>query len=139
MSIQSASVSIARLHFAARQHGNTERSPLLYWNPGAGNPYRQGTQYHSYYERIRALNSATATADAVPGAALMFQSLRHPTQRFGVPFHLDRAEYYRSQGTLIGIEVATTSSLGNGYVDLLLSDGTAIDCKAWTNFNYYST
>jgi hypothetical protein len=70
----------------------------------------------------------------------MFQSLGHPTQRYGIPFHLDRAEHYRQQETLVGIEVQTSAPGDKrGYVDLLLSGGTAIDCKAWTNFNSYSS
>jgi hypothetical protein len=117
---------------AATTHGNTGRSPYLVFNPNANNPYPAGTRYYGYFERIRALGNA-----GVPAAAVMMRSLAHPTQRFGVPFQLDRAEYYRdpSRNQLVGIEVATTSVQGNGYVDLMLTGNTAIDCKDWTGFS----
>jgi hypothetical protein len=125
---------------AALQHGNTGRPPFKYWDPTAqGNPYLPTDRYYGYYQRIEALVSA-----GVPGAAQMFVSLANWRQSWGVAFHLARAEYYLAQRTtagtslLTGIEVQTNSSLGRGYVDLMLAGGTAIDCKDWVNFSTYS-
>jgi hypothetical protein len=69
----------------------------------------------------------------------LYASLAHPTQRLGVAYHLDRAEYYNdpTRRELVGIEVQTAAPppLGNGRVDLMLTNKRAIDTKAWTGFD----
>jgi hypothetical protein len=46
----------------------------------------------------------------------------------GLRHHLARAEYYQSRGELAEIE----ARIGDGEVDLKLTNGALIDAKAWT-------